>query len=205
MLACPTVRSPRADEPRSGRVSGARTIDSPRWPLPRIKSGVASAACAIMLAFALVLAASVGSANAQEPSATALATAKELITVKGAVAIFDPLVPGVIEQTKSVFLRTNPMLGKDLNEVAAKLRADYAPRSVEIINDTAKLYATRFTEQELKDALAFYKSPLGGKLLVEEPKILDEGMKNAQTWANKLSEEVIGKIRAEMKKRGHDI
>ena len=191
MLAYPTVRSPRA-----------RTTDSPRWPLPRIKSGVASA---IMLAFALVLAASVGSANAQEPSATALVTAKELITVKGAVAIFDPLVPGVIEQTKSVFLRTNPMLGKDLNEVAAKLRADYAPRGAEVINDTAKLYATRFTEQELKDALAFYKSPLGGKLLVEEPKILDEGMKNAQAWANKLSEEIIGKIRAEMKKRGHDI
>jgi hypothetical protein len=180
----------------------ARITDSPRWPLPRIKSGVA---CAIMLAFALVLAASVGSANAQEPSATALATAKELITVKGAVAIFDPLVPGVIEQTKSVFLRTNPMLGKDLNEVAAKLRTDYAPRGAEVINDTAKLYATRFTEQELKDALAFYKSPLGGKLLVEEPKLLDEGMKNAQTWANKLSEEIIGKIRAEMKKRGHDI
>ncbi len=125
--------------------------------------------------------------------------------MKGAAAIFDPLVPGVIEQAKSVFLRTNPMLGKDLNEVAAKLRADYAPRGVEVINETAKLYATRFTEQELKDALAFYKSPLGQKLLVEEPKILDEGMRNAQTWADKLSEEVIGKIRAEMKKRGHDL
>jgi uncharacterized protein len=160
---------------------------------------------AVVLALALVLAASVGSAHAQQPSATALATAKELITTKGAVAIFDPLVPGVIEQAKSTLLRTNPMLSKDLNEVAAKLRADYAPRSVEIVNDMAKLYATRFTEQELKDALAFYKSPLGRKLLVEEPKVLDEGMQNAQTWANKLSEEVLGKIRVEMKKRGHEI
>ena len=193
MLAYPTV-SARSDAMRAH-------YRLPRWPL----ASVASAACAFILAFALVLAASVGSAHAQQPSATALATAKELITVKGAAAIFDPLVPGVIEQAKSVFLRTNPMLGKDLNEVAAKLRADYAPRGVEVINDTAKLYATRFTEQELKDALAFYKSPLGQKLLVEEPKILDEGMRNAQTWADKLSEEVIGKIRAEMKKRGHDL
>jgi uncharacterized protein len=166
---------------------------------------LASAARAIMPLLALVLAASIGSAHAQQPSATALATAKELITTKGAVAIFDPLVPGVIEQAKSTLLRTNPMLSKDLNEVAAKLRADYAPRSVEVVNDMAKLYATRFTEQELKDALAFYKSPLGRKLLVEEPKVLDEGMQNAQTWANRLSEEVLGKIRAEMKKRGHDI
>jgi hypothetical protein len=164
-----------------------------------------SAPRAVMLALALILVASVGNANAQQPSASALATAKELITTKGATAIFEPVVPGVIEQAKSTLLRTNPMLSKDLNEVAAKLRADYAPRSVEVVNDIAKLYATRFTEQELKDALAFYKSPLGRKLLVEEPRVLDEGMRNAQTWANKLSEEVLGKIRAEMKKRGHDI
>jgi uncharacterized protein len=157
------------------------------------------------LVLALVLAASCGSAHAQQPSATALTTAKELITTKGATAIFDPVVVGVIEQAKSVLLRTNPMLSKDLNEVATKLRADYAPRSVEILNDTARIYATRFTEQELKDVLAFYKSPLGQKLLAEEPRILDEGMRNAETWANKLSEEVIGKIRVEMKKRGHEI
>ena len=159
----------------------------------------------VMLAFALVLAAFVGSAQAQQPSATALTTAKELITTKGAGAMFEPVVAGVVEQVKSVFLRTNPMLSKDLNEVALKLRADYAPRGAEILNDMAKVYATRFTEQELKDALAFYKSPLGSKLLAEEPKILDEGMRSAQTWANKLSEEVMGKMRAEMKKRGHEI
>ena len=30
-------------------------------------------------------------------------------------------------------------------------------------------------------------------------------MRNAQTWADKLSEEVIAKMRTEMKKRGHEI
>jgi uncharacterized protein len=202
MFAYLTVRPLRADEPGSGRVSGARTLkELARWPL----ASLASAPRALVLALALILAASFGSAHAQQPSATALATAKELITAKGATAIFDPVVVGVIEQAKSVLLRTNPMLSKDLNEVANKLRGDYAPRSVEILNDTARIYATRFTEQELKDVLAFYKSPLGQKLLAEEPRILDEGMRNAQTWANKLSEEVIGRIRVEMKKRGHEI
>jgi uncharacterized protein len=86
-----------------------------------------------------------------------------------------------------------------------KLRAEYAPRSAEVVNDVAKLYASRFTEQELKDTLAFYKSPLGRKLLVEEPSILDQSMRSAQGWADRLSQEVIGKIRAEMKRRGHEI
>ena len=30
-------------------------------------------------------------------------------------------------------------------------------------------------------------------------------MSEAQAWADKLAEEVIGKMRAEMKKKGHDI
>ena len=159
----------------------------------------------IKLALGLALALCVGAADAQQPSPGAIATAKELITVKGAVALYDPVVPGVIEQAKSVFLQANPTLGKDLNEVALKLRAEYAPRRSEIMDDVAKLYATRFTEQELKDALAFYKSPLGRKLLAEEPNVLDQSMKNAQAWADRLSQEVIAKIRSEMKKRGHEI
>ena len=90
-------------------------------------------------------------------------------------------------------------------DYAAKLRAEYVTRTAEILNDAAKIYASRFKEQELKDALAFYKSPLGRKLLVEEPRILDESMQHAQSWADRLSQEVINKMRAEMKKRGHEI
>ncbi len=158
---------------------------------------------AALLALALIV--SVGTAHAQQPSAAALATAKELITVKGGTAIYEPIMPGVIEQAKSVFLRSNPALSKELNEVAGKLRVEYAPRGGDLLNEAAKLYAARFTEQELKDALAFYKSPLGRKMLTEEPAILDQSLKSSQTWANKLSEEIIRKMRAEMKKKGHEI
>src|SRR5262249_30157205 len=159
--------------------------------------------CAMMLALGLAFALGIGAAGAQQPSASAIATAKEVITAKGAT--YSPLVSGVIERTKSVFLQTNPMLSKDLNEVAAKLHNEYGPRGAELVNELAKLFAPRFTEQELKDILAFYKSPLGRKLIAEEPAILDQSMQTAQSWAEKLSQEVIAKMRAEMKKRGHDI
>ena len=164
---------------------------------------MANAGCAVMLALALLV--SIEAARAQKPSTTALATAKELITIKGGNALYEPIVPGVVQQAKSVLLRANPTLGKDLNEVATKLRAELLPRGAELMNDAARIYASRFSEQELKEALAFYKTPLGRKLVVEEANVLDQSMKNAQDWANRLSEEVIGKIRSEMKKRGHEI
>jgi hypothetical protein len=157
----------------------------------------------VVLALALI--AACVPARSQQPSASAMATAKELITLKGGSAIYEPIVPGVIERARRVLLQTNPMLGKPLSDVAGKLRADIGARGAELVNQAARLYALRFTEQELKDALAFYKSPLGKKLLAEEPNVLDQSMKNAQAWADRLSQEVIGKMRAEMKKRGHEI
>jgi hypothetical protein len=154
---------------------------------------------------ALGLIASAGSAQAQQPSAASVSMAKELIALKGATTMYDPVVRGVVEHAKIILLRTNPMLSKELGEVTAKLHTEYASKVGELREIVARVYAARFTEQELKDALTFYKTPLGKKLIVEEPAILDQTMKDAQTWGDRLSEEVIIKMRAEMRKRGHEL
>jgi uncharacterized protein len=142
---------------------------------------------------------------AQTPSAGATAAAKELITLKGAASVFDAVIPGVIETAKNAFLRINPSLAKDLNEVAALLRAEYANKKNDMLDNLARAFTQRFTEQELKDAVAFYKTPLGKKLILEEPAAMDEGMTKAQTWANQFSEEMLSRIRVEMRKRGHNV
>ena len=141
-------------------------------------------------------------AHSQQPSAAAMASAKELIATTGATTLFSPLIPGVVEQAKLLFLQQNPTIGAQLNEVAAKVRTDLAPRFSEISDQVAKFYATAFTDQELKAIIAFYHTPAGKKLLDEQPKIADASMRFAQEWANKLSDEVIGKMREELQKRG---
>ena len=163
---------------------------------------VGRSACAGLLA--LVLAA-ISPAQAQQPTANALALAKEIIIVKGGNAIYDPVVPGVVEQARTLFLQANPLMGKDLNEVAVKLQTELTPRTAELLNDGARLYALRFTEQELKDVLAFYKSPVSRKVITQEPVILDQSAGNVDEWANKLADEIIAKFRAEMRRRGKEI
>jgi hypothetical protein len=101
-----------------------------------------------------------------------------------------------------LFLQQNPALAKDLNEIANKIRTDLAPRFAELSDEMARLYATNFTEPELKAILVFYQSPAGKKLLAQQPAVVDASMKFAQDWANKLSDEVIAQMREELKKRG---
>jgi hypothetical protein len=154
-------------------------------------------------AVAIALVAFSPAAHSQQPSAAAMATAKELVNVTGATGLFNPLIVGVVEQAKLLFLQQDPSLIKDLNEVAAKLRSDLAPRFSELTDEVARLYASHFTDHELKDILVFYQSPVGKKLLAQQAEVIDASMKFAQTWANKLSDEVVAKMRAEMKKKGH--
>jgi hypothetical protein len=97
------------------------------------------------------------------------------------------------------------MYQKDIDEVAFNVEKQYAPRVSEIIDASARIYATHFSEQELRDLLAFYQSPLGKKALAEEPKVLDQSMVFAGTWADNLSGEIIQAMRVELKKRGHDM
>jgi hypothetical protein len=166
---------------------------------------MARIAVAAMLACGSLLVASAPGWAQQKPSPAAIAAAKELLILKGGDLPFNPVVYNVIEKVKNVFLPTNPNLSKELNEVAAKLRKEYDPKRAELLNDVARMYAERFSEQEIKTLITFYKSPLGRKMVTEEPKIIDQSLHYVENWGNELSDEVLSRFRAEMKKKGHDL
>jgi hypothetical protein len=163
------------------------------------KSFSRCALAAALLCFAVT------AGQAQEPTAGAVAAARELISTKGGGGMFEPVIPGVVESTKNSLLPTNPSLAKDLNEVSLQLRKEYESKKAELVYEVAIIYAKHFTEQELKDLVTFYRSPLGQKMLKEEPVALDESLKRAQDWSIDFSEAVMGRFRAEMKKRGHQL
>jgi uncharacterized protein len=164
-------------------------------------AGIARAALA-----ALTIAAATTLAQAQQPpSANAIALAKDIIIAKGANNLYEPLIPGVIERAKATFIQSNPMLQKDLDEVAVRLRNDMKSRSLELSTEFAKIYAARFSEQELKEVLAFYKSTAGKKVINLEPEIIDSSVDMLKGWHDKFAEEMMVKFRAEMKKKGHDL
>jgi len=170
-----------------------------------LRTGLVVSALVALVPALLVMPASAQPRPPAQPSANAILLAKEIITAKGANKMYEPVIVEVIDRAKGILAQTNPMLSRDLNEVAEKMKSEFAPRVAEILNEVAKMYASRFTEAELKDVLAFYKSAVGQKIIVQEPAILDQSVAFAETWASKFSEEVLGRIRAEMKKKGHNL
>ncbi|WP_291687144.1 DUF2059 domain-containing protein [Bradyrhizobium sp.] len=166
-------------------------------------SGIMSAAC---LALGLALTALPAAAQQPKPaSPAAIAAAKEILAMKNVSAMYALAVPNIVEQTKNQLMQTNLNYQKDLNEVAVIVAQKLAGKEKEIGDGMANIYATEFTEQELKDLVTFYKSPLGQKLLTTEPKAIQQSMGYMNQWAQTFAETVNGEFRAEMRKRGKQI
>ncbi len=166
-------------------------------------SGILSAAC---VALGLALTALPAAAQQPKPaSPAALAAAKEILAMKNANAMYAQAVPNIVERTKNELMQTNLNYQKDLNEVAVIVAQKLAGKEKEIGDGMAAIYANEFTEQELKDLVTFYKSPLGQKLLTTEPKAIQQSMGYMNQWAQTFAETVNGEFRAEMRKRGKQI
>ena len=167
---------------------------------------ILSAAClALGLALSAVPAGAQQAPALKPASPAAVAAAKEILTMKNASAMYSNAVPNIVQQTKDALLQNNLNYQKDLNEVAVIVAQKLAGREKEIGDGMATVYANEFTEQELKDLVAFYKSPLGQKLLTSEPRAIQFSMSYMNQWAQAFSETVNGEFRAEMRKRGKQI
>ena len=144
-------------------------------------------------------------APAKQASPAAIAAAKEILAMKNANAMFANAVPNIVQKTKDALLQSNLNYQKDLEEVAVIVAKNLAGREKEIGDGMAQIYASAFTEQELKDLVTFYKSPLGQKLIVNEPQAIQYSMSYMNQWAQNFAEIVNGEFRAEMRKRGKQI
>jgi hypothetical protein len=138
-------------------------------------------------------------------SPAAVAAAKEILQIKNATAMYQGAVPGLVEKTKIALIQQNLNYQKDLNEVAQVVAQQLNGRQNEIGDGMAQIYASEFTEQELKDLVTFYRSPLGKKLIDAEPRAIGLSMAFMNSWAQNFSETVMGNFRAEMRKRGKEI
>jgi hypothetical protein len=145
------------------------------------------------------------SAPLKQATPAAVAAAKEILTMKNASAMYTNAVPNLVEQAKNALIQNNLNYQKDLNEVALIVAKNLTGREKEIGDGMAQIYTNEFSEQELKDLVTFYKSPLGQKLLTSEPRAIQFSMSYMNQWAQNFAAVIDTQFRDEMKKRGKAI
>lgn len=148
---------------------------------------------------------------AAEPGAAAkpaiepshLAAARDLVVVSGLSRLFEPVIVELRDQIPGVVGRTRPDLAKDLNDVLAELTPEFDAKKNEIVDLAAEIYARSMTEDELRQAADFFRSPVGRKYLDSQPHMLNEVVVAMQAWTQRLSTYMMRRAREEMIRRGH--
>ncbi len=118
-----------------------------------------------------------------EPSPEAVAIAEQIIEVTGAKAhsleMVDAMMPTAIDAIKK---RTPDVPDEALSRFKSAFRQEVEKSLPEMMHAEARLYAIHFSASELNELLAFYRTELGQKMLVEQPKIFTEMLPLAQAW-----------------------
>lgn len=139
-----------------------------------------------------------------EPPAAQLAAARDVVAASGMARSFTPMVPQLVEQIVPIMTRTRPELVKDLAAVVDQLRPEFIKDGDQMIDIAAHIYARQMSEQELKDAAAFFNSPVGKRYVAVQPQMLDELVVAMQSWTQSMSNTMMVRVRQEMIKKGHN-
>lgn len=140
-----------------------------------------------------------------EPSAQAMTLARELIVAAGVSRSFDGIVPQLMIELQQNVLQVRPQIVKELDDVLIQLKPEFDGQRAEMVTAAAKIYARGLSEADMKDALAFFKSAAGQRYVAAQPVMLDQLFAEMQGWSQKLSEQLLKRVREELKKRKIDL
>ncbi|WP_208983549.1 DUF2059 domain-containing protein [Pannonibacter carbonis] len=141
-------------------------------------------------------------ASAQELSDAHLAAARRAVLAAGALQSFDEILPILAEQTKTIFIQSDPSVTPVIEEVTSEVALNLADRRPDLNKVVYEVWARRLSEEELTQIGDFYESPIGKKLTELGPQLTALSIGAAQQWQDEISIEMVRAVRTELEKRG---
>jgi hypothetical protein len=141
----------------------------------------------------------------QAPTPEHLKAAREVVISSGLSQSFDSIYTEFVAGVRQNIGSTRPELKKDMEEVLTALKAEANLRRDEIVESSARIFASKMTEADLKEVAAFFNSPVGQRYNSYRPQVIDEIFALLQPWSTATSNRLYDLFQAEMRKRGHQL
>lgn len=156
--------------------------------------------------FAVVLSATIIAlavpAIAQEVAPEQLALARKYVDLTDKSAIYETtLVETAVESMKQI-IQQNPEISDQTNEAISKVLEEYKGKKGELLDQFARVYAIRFSMEELQQIVDFYSSPTGVKLAQGNSDINVDLQRVLAVFGANVKQEFFAKVRAELRSKG---
>ena len=148
---------------------------------------------------ALLLTLGIGTGTATAADApqggASTASVRELLAATHVTAMMQQVMQQMGQQLDVMVKQRLPCLSP--SAVSSALTAPQATQ--QLIDLVVPIYQHNFTEQDVRGLLAFYRTPLGQKLLKVQPVIMHESMLAGEQWGRQRVEQRIGQLKSEGK------
>lgn len=174
----------------------------------RLASLAGAVGLALCVAAATLLPAGDLAAQQAEPAAEEQKTfSKEHLRAAAAVVEaakaaegIDEVLPIVAEQTRALFLRSNPEMTAQIEDIVTDVAIRMAAKRPEVDKIVNEVWARRFTLEELEAIRTFYESSAGRKLAEVSPEVIALTVGAARQWEQQLATDMVTEVRAEIAK-----
>ncbi len=143
--------------------------------------------------------------GAAAPSEGHVTKARQLILATGISRSFQIIVPEFMDQIGNTLTQAHPDLVHDMIQVLNQLKPEFDRQSDEMIDQSARIYATLLSEKDIDAILFFFNSEAGKRYVGAQPLFLNQLVSGMQAWQQKISINMMERVRQEMKKKGHDL
>lgn len=160
-----------------------------------LKSCLAAVACLALL--------TVAAPAQEEVSKEHLEAAKKAVLAAKVLDTYDNMLPLIADQTRTLFVRSNPSAAAEIDEVVNEIALEMVDQRSQLNETIFKVWARRFTIEELEKIAEFYNSPVGQKFseLGQELTALSVGA--GKQWSDRVSTQMVSQAREELKERGY--
>jgi hypothetical protein len=144
-------------------------------------------------------------AIAQEVAPENLAMARKYVDLTDKSAIYETtLVETAVESMKQI-IQQNPEISDQTNDAISKVLEEYKGHKGDLLDQFARVYAIRFSMEELQQIVDFYSSPTGMKLSSANAEVNTDLQRVLQVFTNTVKQEFFAKVRAELRANGVEI
>ena len=141
-------------------------------------------------------------ARAQAPSPEALAAAKDVIATMHLDEQLAAILPGIIKNQKPAIVQGRAEVDRQYDALALLILEDFKARMSDLIDAAAIIYARNFSTEDLLALNAFYKTPLGQRLLQKLPTVTQETILAGGKFGRSVGEDMEKRMIEELRKKG---
>jgi len=145
------------------------------------------------------------SAQAQEIGPDHLALAKKYVAMTDTGHLYERVIVDTSKKAMNFLVQQNPEVAASIATAAKDVATSYFNGENELHDTFARIYAVRFSVEELNEIITFYETPVGQKLLANNQELGKNVETAAMIWKSNLETEIALKLRTLLKERGFDL